>query len=186
MNAAEDFPSRLSAEHRAIEALLHRLNRTATRTGIPDEEALRLLGSLRRLLAPHLLTEEAHLYPLARRCLAAGDALADAAGSSHAAIRRLLDRAEDGRLSAGGRRHATAVLVVLLRAHLRGEEERLFPALRARAAPRDLRICERRMYEGRGRRPGAPLRGLPPRPGAIAARRDHVGGHDTSGHRHSS
>ncbi|MFJ9442455.1 hemerythrin domain-containing protein [Kitasatospora sp. NPDC101235] len=185
MNGAEGFPVRLSAEHRAIEALLRRLNRTTTRAGTPDEEALRLLGSLRRLLAPHLLAEEAHLYPLARRCLVAGDALADAADGSHAAIRRLLDRAQDGRLSAGGRRHATAVLVVLLRAHLRGEEERLFPALRARAAPRDLRTCERRMHEGRGRRPGAPLRGLPPGTGAIAALRDHVSGHDGSGHHHS-
>ncbi|MFJ6383688.1 hemerythrin domain-containing protein [Kitasatospora sp. NPDC092039] len=185
MNGVEGFPSRLSAEHRAIETLLRQLNRAATRAGAPDEEALRLLGSLRRLLSPHLVTEEAHLYPLARRCLATGDALADAAARSHAAIRRLLDRAEDDRLTAGGRRHATAVLVVLLRAHLRGEEERLFPALRARAAPPDLRTCERRMCESRARRPGAPLWGLPPGTGAIAALRDHVSGHDTFGDQRS-
>ncbi|MET8543973.1 hemerythrin domain-containing protein [Kitasatospora sp. NPDC004799] len=181
MNGAEGFPNRLSAEHRAVESLLHQLNRTATHAGAPDGEALRLLGSLRRLLTPHLLAEEDHLYPLARRCLTTGDALADAAARSHTAIRRLLDRAEDDRLTAGGRRHATAVLAVLLRAHLRGEEERLFPALRARAAPRDLRACERRMRESRARRPGAPLWGLPPGAGAIAALRDGVSGHDTSG-----
>ncbi|MFJ7906652.1 hemerythrin domain-containing protein [Kitasatospora sp. NPDC096204] len=185
MNGAEGFPARLSAEHRAIEALLRRLTRITDRAGAHDGEALQLLGSLRRLLSPHLLAEEAHLYPLARRRLPAGDALADAAGRSHTAIRRLLDRAQDERLSAGGRRHATAVLVVLLRTHLRGEDERLFPALRARAAAEELRSCERRMREGRARRPGARLWGLPPGTGAIASLRDDVSGHDTSGHRHS-
>ncbi|WP_316528408.1 hemerythrin domain-containing protein [Kitasatospora brasiliensis] len=184
MNGVEGFPNRLSAEHRAIEALLRQLTRTTTGVG-DDSEALRLLGSLRRLLGPHLVVEETHLYPLARRRLTAGDALADAAGRSHATIRRLLDRAQDDRLYAGGRRHTVTVLAVLLRAHLRGEDERLFPALRARAAAEELRTCERRMREGWARQPGAPLWGLPPGTGAIAALRDHVSGHDTSGQQHS-
>lgn len=185
MNGTEGFPGRLSAEHRAIEVLLRRLTGTATRADGPEEEAVRLLDSLRELLHPHLLAEEAHLYPLARRCLITGDALAGAAARSHTAIRRLLDLAADDRLSADGRRRATAVLVVLLRSHLRGEDERLFPALRAHAEPEELRTCERRMREGWNRRSGAPLWGPPPGAGAIAALRDDVGGHDTSGRRHS-
>ncbi|MEU6234443.1 hemerythrin domain-containing protein, partial [Kitasatospora sp. NPDC047058] len=136
------------------------------------------------------VAEEAHLYPLARRCLPAGDALALAAGRTHAAIRRLLDRADDDRLSATERRRATAAVVIVLRAHLRGEEEQLFPALRARGAPEELRRCDRRMGEARSRQsgsqtPGAEVWGLPPGAGAIAALRGHVTGHNASGHRHS-
>ncbi|MFD0273451.1 hemerythrin domain-containing protein [Kitasatospora sp. NPDC127111] len=205
MNGAEGFPSRLFAEHRAIEALLRQLDGVAARGGTANggtagDEGVRLVALLRQLLEPHMVAEEAYLYPLVRRCLPAGAALAVAAGRTHAAIRRLLDRADDTRLSAAERRRATAAMVVVLRAHLRGEEEQLFPALRARGAPEELRRCDRRMGEARARRPGAQapgaqaagaqaagaeVWGLPPGAGAIAALRDHVTGHDTSGHRHS-
>ncbi|RKT19485.1 hemerythrin HHE cation binding domain-containing protein [Streptomyces sp. 1114.5] len=184
MNGAEGFPSRLCAEHRAIEALLRQLDRITTRRGT-DDEALRLLDALRRLLEPHLAAEEDHLYPLARRALPNGEALADAAVHTHTAIRRLLDRADDGRLTPTERRHAMSVLVVVVRSHLRGEEEQLFPALRVGGAPEDLRRCERRMREARAPRAGGPVWGLPPGAGAIAALRDGVSGHRTSGDRHS-
>ncbi|MFJ8622229.1 hemerythrin domain-containing protein [Kitasatospora sp. NPDC093550] len=184
MNGAEGFPSRLCAEHRAIEALLRQLDRITTRRGT-DDEALRLLDSLRLLLDPHLTAEEEHLYPLARRSLPNGEALADAAVRTHAAIRRLLDRADDGRLTPTERRHAVSVLVVVVRSHLRGEEEQLFPALRAGRPPEELRRCERRMREARAPRPDGPVWGLPPGAGAIAALRDDVSGHDTSRGRHS-
>ncbi|MFJ9455559.1 hemerythrin domain-containing protein [Kitasatospora sp. NPDC101447] len=144
MNGAEDFPNRLCAEHRAIDALLRQLDRIATRRGT-DDEALRLLDSLRRIVDPHLASEEQHLYPLARRSLPTGAALADAAVRTHEAIRRLLDRADDGRLTPTERCHAVSVLIVVVRAHLRGEEEQLFPALRAGSAPEELRRCERRL-----------------------------------------
>ncbi|MFH9347704.1 hemerythrin domain-containing protein [Kitasatospora sp. NPDC017646] len=149
MNAAEGFPSGLFAQHRAIEALLRQLDGVRARDGATDDEDLRLLSALRRLLLPHLATEEEHLYPLARRCLPGGRALADAAGRTHASIRRLLDRTDDRRLSVAGRRRATAVLLLVLRTHLRGEEEQLLPALRSRARPDELRRCERRLGEPR-------------------------------------
>ncbi|MFJ9770866.1 hemerythrin domain-containing protein [Kitasatospora sp. NPDC101157] len=193
MNAAEGFPSGLFAQHRAIEALLRQLDRVRTRGGLTDDEDLRLLAALRRLLLPHLAAEEEHLYPLARRCLPGGRALADAAGRTHASIRRLLDRADDHRLSVSGRRRATTVLLLVLRTHLRGEEEQLFPALRARARPDELRRCERRLREPRAGPPGSPgsvgaagsagsaVWGLPPGAGAITALRDHLTGHDSTG-----
>ncbi|MEU4300685.1 hemerythrin domain-containing protein [Kitasatospora aureofaciens] len=190
MKAAEGFPSGLCAQHRAIEALLRQLDGVRTRGGTSDEEDLRLLAALRRLLLPHLAAEEEHLYPLARRYLPVGRALADAAGCTHASIRRLLDRADDCRLSVTGRRRATAVLLLVLRTHLRGEEEQLFPALRARARPDELRRCERRLREPRAGPPGATgpagpagpaVRGLPPGAGAITALRERLTGHDNSG-----
>ncbi|MFD0345224.1 hypothetical protein ACFQ0M_02330 [Kitasatospora aburaviensis] len=73
----------------------------------------------------------------------------------------------------------------MLRAHLRGEEERLFPALRARVAPEELRRCARRLREARPTGPDAPVWGLPPGTGAIAAVRDGLTGHDTARSRHS-
>ncbi|MFD8708474.1 hemerythrin domain-containing protein [Kitasatospora sp. NPDC059648] len=187
MDAAEGFPSGLFAQHRAIEALLRQLDGVRTRGGTTDDEDLRLLCALRRLLVPHLAAEEEHLYPLARRCLPGGRALADAAGCTHASIRRLLDRANDHRLSVPGRRRATAVLLLVLRTHVRGEEEHLFPALRARARPDELRRCERRLREPRAGPAGPAGRadsavwGLPPGAGAITALRDHLTGHESTG-----
>ncbi|GAA2823015.1 hemerythrin domain-containing protein [Kitasatospora sp. CM 4170] len=185
MHGAEGFPSELCAEHRAVEALLRRLDGERARGRPAAEEDLRLLHALRLLLAPHLTAEEVYLYPLVRRRLPAGGALADAAAHTHATIRGLLDRAVDERLSAPERGRATAALTVVLRAHLRGEEERLFPALRARVAPEELRRCARRLREARPTGPDAPVWGLPPGTGAIAAVRDGLTGHDTARSRHS-
>ncbi|MFJ9610572.1 hemerythrin domain-containing protein [Kitasatospora sp. NPDC101176] len=185
MDGADGFPGRLHTEHRAIEALLRRLDGERDRGAPAPDEDLHLLDALRRVLEPHLAAEDAHLYPLVRRCLPSGAALADAAATSHATIRRLLERATDGLLPAAGRRRAAASLSTVLRTHLRGEEERLFPALRARAAPRDLRRCGRGLSDGRRAGPDAPVWGLPPGTGAIAAVRDHLTGHDTSERGHS-
>ncbi|MFI6151538.1 hemerythrin domain-containing protein [Kitasatospora sp. NPDC051170] len=180
MVGAENFPTRLYAEHRAIEAVLGRLD-----AGGPPLEDLRLLGCLQRLLIPHLAAEEEHLYPLVRRHLSAGGPLADVGAHTHATIRRLLEQALEAQTSPTGRR-ATAALLIVLRAHLHGEEQRLFPALRARAAPEELRRCERRLHAGRPEPPASPVWGLPPGTGAIAAVRDHLTGHDTSSQRRGS
>ncbi|WP_195911350.1 hemerythrin domain-containing protein [Streptomyces kaniharaensis] len=180
MNGAEGFPSALRAEHRTMEALMRRLDCARAHGGPSPDEELRLLTSLRLLLDAHLAAEEDHLYPLVRRCLPSGGALADAAARTHATIRRLLDRATDTRLASLDRGRSAAALLVVLRAHLRGEEERLFPALRARVAPEELRRCSRRLRQARPPRPGEPVWELPPGTGAIAAVRDHLTGHDTS------
>ncbi|MER7756368.1 hemerythrin domain-containing protein [Kitasatospora sp. NPDC097643] len=185
MNGAEGFPSGLCAEHRAVEAVLRRLDSARANGGPAPEEGLRLLCSLRRLLDVHLAAEEDHLYPLVRRRLPAGGALADAAVHTHATIRRLLERAADERLSSTEHRRCTAALLVVLRAHLRGEEERLFPALRARATAQELRRCARHLRGARAARPDAPVWGLPPGTGAIAAVRDHLTGHGTRERWHS-
>ncbi|MGW2374278.1 hypothetical protein [Kitasatospora sp. NPDC001683] len=68
----------------------------------------------------------------------------------------------------------------------RGDEEQLFPALRARARPDALRRCERRLREARAGPRGSrcpTVWGLPPGAGAITALRNHLAGHDTTGQR---
>ncbi|MGA5820945.1 DUF6098 family protein [Kitasatospora sp. NPDC094028] len=180
MNGPEAFPSELCAEHRAVEALLRRLDAVRTDSGPAPDDDIRLLRSLRDLLDRHRSVEEEHVHPLVRRYLPAGGALADAAVHTHTTIRLLIDRALDRRVPADERHHATDTLLLVLRAHLRGAEDRLFPALRLRAPAEELRRCSRRVRETPPANPPRPVWGLPPGTGAIAAVRDHLTGHDSS------
>lgn len=186
MNGPVAFPSELCAEHRAVEAVLRRLDGARSDGGPAPDDELRLLHALRELLERHLAVEEEHVYPLVRRYLPAGGALADAAVHTHATIRRLVERALDGRLPAAERHPATETLLVVLRAHLSGEEAQLFPALRLRAPSEELRRCSRRLREAPATHPPQPVWGLPPGAGAIASVRDHLTGHDSSQQRRHS
>ncbi|WP_369185478.1 hemerythrin domain-containing protein [Streptomyces sp. Y1] len=179
MNGPEAFPSELCAEHRAMETVLRRLAGIRADSGPGPDDDLRLLHALRELLDRHHTVEEEYLHPLVRRYLPAGGALADAAVHTHTTIRLLTDRALDRRLPPGERHHAIDTLLLVLRAHLRGEEDRLFPALRLRAPAEELRRCSRRVREAPPRNPPRPVWGLPPGTGAIAAVRDHLTGHDS-------
>ncbi|MEU8511042.1 hemerythrin domain-containing protein [Kitasatospora sp. NPDC048722] len=185
MNGPEAFPSELCAEHRAVETVLRRLDGTRTDGGpVPDDDT-RLLHALRELLDRHLAVEEDHVHPLVRRYLPAGGALADAAVHTHTTIRLLIDRALDEHLPVAERHHATDTLLVVVRAHLSGEEDRLFPALRLRVPAEELRRCSRRVREAPPTTPPRPVWGIPPGAVATATVRDHLTGHGSSEQRHS-
>lgn len=172
MNGPEEFPSELCAEHRAVETVLRRLDGTRTDDGpVPDDDT-RLLEALRELLDRHLAIEEEHVHPLVRRYLPAGGAVADAAVHTHTTIRQLIDRALDGRLPVAERHHATDTLLVVLRAHLSGEENRLFPALLLRAPAEELRRCSRRVREAPPTTPPQPVWEPAEGAGTVAAVRD--------------
>lgn len=153
MDHTEGPLTELCTEHRSLDALLGRLDRARAGAGDrpgADGTAV-LLAELHTLLDAHRTTAEAHLHPLVRRYLPAGNSLADAAAHTHAAIGRLLAEAMDERFPAAHRDRCAAALLVVTRAHLRGEEERLLPALRGRTPPEELRRCAHRMGEERRR-----------------------------------
>ncbi|MGW4895970.1 hemerythrin domain-containing protein [Kitasatospora sp. NPDC004240] len=171
----------LCAEHRALEALMRRLDAVRVDRRLPASEHLRLLAQLREVLEAHLAAEDARLYPLVRRRVPGGQALADVAGHAHTAIAELARRAADPRADAVERDRATAALLVVLRAHLANEDERLFPALRMCVPARELAGTTAGPAAVGGPPRTAPVWGLPPGTGAIGAVRDRITGHDTTG-----
>ncbi|GAA1392611.1 hypothetical protein GCM10009639_24540 [Kitasatospora putterlickiae] len=185
MNGPEGLLCELSTAHRAVEALLRRLDAVHARGEHAVSDGHRVLAELDRVLDEHLTVEETYFHPLVRRHLPAGRALADAAVHTHTTVRRLLARAMDERLPAADRAHCTGALLVVLRAHLAGENERLFPLVRAAVPAAELRRCADRLAEARQDRPGSPVWGLPPGTGAIASVRDRFTGHDSANRPHS-
>ncbi len=185
MNSPDGLLGELCTEHRAMEALLRRLDLVHARGEHAVAEGRRLLVELRGLLDEHLAVEEAYFYPLVRRHVPAGGALTDAAVHTHVTVRRLLARAMDERLPAADRTHCTGSLLVVLRAHLGGESERLFPLVRAAVPAAELRRHGERLAAARPGGPCSPVWGLPPGTGAIAAVRDRLTGHDSADRSHS-
>ncbi|MFJ4095723.1 hemerythrin domain-containing protein [Kitasatospora sp. NPDC089913] len=185
MNGPDGLLGELCVEHRALEALLRRLDLVHARGEHAVADGGRLLTELAALLDEHTAVEEAYFYPLVVRHLPAGGALADAARHAHAAVRRLLARAADERLPASDRTRCTGSLLVLLRTHLRGENERLFPLVRAAVPAAELRRQGERLAEARPCGSGAPVWGLPPGTGAIAAVRDRLTGHNGADHQNT-
>ncbi|MFJ8436713.1 hemerythrin domain-containing protein [Kitasatospora sp. NPDC094019] len=185
MNGHDGLLGELCVEHRALEALLRRLDRVHARNGHAVVEDRRLLAELSALLDEHLTAEERYFYPLVARHLPAGRALADAARHTHATVRRLLSRAMDERLAADDRVRCTGSLLVLLRTHLNGEDERLFPLVRVAVPAAELRHRGGRLAASRPPCATAPVWGLPPGLGGIAAVRDRLTGHGVAGRQDS-
>ncbi|MCX4683211.1 hemerythrin domain-containing protein [Kitasatospora purpeofusca] len=185
MNGLDGLLGELCVEHRAMEALLRRLDLVHARGEHAVAEGHRLLAEFSTLLDEHLAVEERYFYPLVVRHVPAGTALADAAVHTHTTVRRLLSRAMDERLSAADRTRCTGALLVLLRTHLRGEDEQLFPLVRAAVPAAELRHRGERLAAARPTGTGAPVWGLPPGTGAVAAVRDRLTGHGDAGRQDS-
>ncbi len=102
----------------------------------PAEQAARLLEFFASDLEPHFEAEETHLFPLAARALADGEARTAALVRDHARMRRMVREIESG--PSGVTREQLRAFGELLRAHIRAEEREFFPRVQAGCAPEDL------------------------------------------------
>ncbi|MFF8605679.1 hemerythrin domain-containing protein [Streptomyces sp. NPDC015346] len=115
----------LTADHREVDALFAQIDALAA----GDAERRVLADRLTMELVRHAVAEEQHLYPAVRRYVDDGDDLADKEIADHGEVERLLkdlercdpDDAAFGTLVAQVRENVTA--------HVRDEEDRLFPLL---------------------------------------------------------
>ena len=118
------------------------------------EQARRLIDFFETDLAPHFEAEEAHVFPVAAREVAAGERLVQGLVDDHEAMRAMVralaaagpDPAAlpdfDDRLRAFGER---------LRRHIRVEERELFERMQADCAPETLREVGARLAAHAGR-----------------------------------
>ncbi|GGQ06171.1 hemerythrin domain-containing protein [Streptomyces griseomycini] len=123
----------LTTDHREVDALFEKIQ--ALPSG--DDRQREIADQLTIELVRHSVAEEAHLYPAVRRYVDDGDDLADKEIADHAEVERMLKELEsctpgDGRFDA-----LVAQLKQSVTAHVRDEEDRLFPLL-ADASPAGL------------------------------------------------
>ncbi|MER7704525.1 hemerythrin domain-containing protein [Kitasatospora sp. NPDC097605] len=126
MSRRPDILGEFTAEHRAVEDLLARIE--ADREAGAEQD--RLLGQLTDLLFSHCAAEEEHLFPVVQHDVPDGGAMVFRCIHDHLAIGQYL--ADLQALPAGDPAPATLLrgLAELLRRHLATEEEQLFAAAR--------------------------------------------------------
>ena len=115
----------LTADHREVEALFERLQ--ALEPG--NEQAADLVDQITIELVRHSVAEEQYLYPAVRQYVPGGDAMADKEVEDHKQVELILKYLEDR--PAGDERFGLLIgqLIAEVTAHVKDEEERLFPAL---------------------------------------------------------
>ncbi|MGI8577039.1 MAG: hemerythrin domain-containing protein [Nocardioidaceae bacterium] len=129
----DDMIGLLLHDHREVEDLFQQIEAAddgKTRRELADQVTAELVR--------HSVAEELHLYPTARAALPDGDAMADREVGEHAEAEELLKRWEkldgdDQEFVTVFRQVSSAVL-----AHIREEEDELFPRLREYVSEDDL------------------------------------------------
>ncbi|MGV4982912.1 hemerythrin domain-containing protein [Streptomyces sp. NRAIS4] len=122
----------LTTDHREVEELFGRIEAlppgSGNRKDLADQATIELVR--------HSVAEEAYLYPAVREHLTGGDAMADKELEDHAKAERIMKDMEDLRADDPQFDTLMARLMSEIRAHVRDEEQNLFPRLEA-ACPAD-------------------------------------------------
>jgi hemerythrin superfamily protein len=108
----------LTAQHREVEALFVRY------AGEPDDATARRICEM---VTRHTELEEQALYPELRRLVDSGDDFADQAEAEHALAKTIIARIYDS--PPDDLRPVVQELERTVSAHVRDEEDRLFPAM---------------------------------------------------------
>jgi hemerythrin superfamily protein len=115
----------LIADHREVDSLFG--NITALPTG--DKERKRLVDEVTMELVRHSVAEEMYLYPAVREHVPGGEALADQELKDHADIEQTLKDLEGRDPDDPQFEELLQNLISEVSAHVRDEEQRLFPML---------------------------------------------------------
>ncbi|QNP74391.1 hemerythrin domain-containing protein [Streptomyces roseirectus] len=134
MGHGGDVIAELTTDHREVEELFARIE------ALPPGDARRreLTDAAVRELVRHSVAEEMYLYPAVRSALPDGDRVADKEIADHSGAERTMKDLES--LDAGVPEFDRLVreLIAEVRAHIRDEEDTLFPRLRESTTPDDL------------------------------------------------
>ncbi|MGV4926166.1 hemerythrin domain-containing protein [Streptomyces sp. BHT-5-2] len=163
MGDSGDVIAELTSDHREVEELFSQFEGTP-----PDsEERKRLADEITIELVRHAVAEEEHLYPAVREHLEGGGALADQEIAGHERVEQLLKELE-GRES--GDLEFNRLMVKLrteVTAHVRDEENDLFPRLREGVHSFILESLGRKVREAKKSAPTRPRPSAPSTPPAI-------------------
>ncbi|MFB7209007.1 hemerythrin domain-containing protein [Streptomyces sp. NPDC056255] len=129
-----DVIAELTADHRELEALFSQIELQPV-----DHPQRRVLADrLTAELVRHTIAEELHLYPVVRRHVSHGPALADKELADHARVEQMLKNLEDRSVGDPQFNDTIAKLKFEVASHVREEEHDLFPRLSAALPPEKL------------------------------------------------
>lgn len=153
-NAIEE----LMADHREVEELFAQIE--AQPVGRPQRRELadRLTAELVR----HSVSEEMHFYPAVREHVSNAAVLADEELADHAEVERTLEDLEDLKADDPQFNDIVAKLKFEVAAHLREEENELFPKLAASCSPQELDRLGQFIRRAKETAPTRPHPSLPP------------------------
>ncbi|MFI7129444.1 hemerythrin domain-containing protein [Nonomuraea sp. NPDC050153] len=163
MGTQQDVIAVLVTDHRAVEQMFAELDGMRGEIG---EEAKILVEQVVIELTRHSIAEEAHLYPAVREHVQGGDKLADQEIAEHSDAERTMKRLEGLEPGDAGFWPAVDLLMSQIRAHVREEENDLFPRLREACPPEELRELGAKVERAQKI---APTRPRPAAPGASPA-----------------
>ncbi|WP_340373879.1 hemerythrin domain-containing protein [Streptomyces sp. SS7] len=124
----------LLTDHREVEELFGRIE------AMPGagQELRDLVDEVTIELVRHSVAEEQYLYPAVRKYVEGGDRLADKEIADHAEVEKLLKELEKTETDAPRMRPLLRQLVDDVSAHIRDEEDNLFPMLTRSCSPEAL------------------------------------------------
>ncbi|MFF1650942.1 hemerythrin domain-containing protein [Streptomyces sp. NPDC058240] len=164
MEPGGDVIVELMADHRELEALFAQIELQPI-----DHPRRRVLADrLTAELVRHTVAEELHLYPVVRKHVPHGAALADKELADHAGVERMLKDLEDLSVDDPQFNDTIAKLKFEVASHVREEERELFPKLAAALPPEKL---DELGYLVRRARETAPTRPHPSLPNITPANR---------------
>ncbi|MEU5716079.1 hemerythrin domain-containing protein [Streptomyces sp. NPDC020403] len=154
--------SELTADHREVDSLFARIEEQP----VGDERRRELADELTVELVRHAVAEEQYLYPAVRRYVDDGDDMADKEIEDHAAVERLLKDLEGRAADEPAFDDLVAKLRYQVTAHVRDEEDRLFPLLAAACSPAALDELGDRIRKAKKTAPTRPHPSAPDTPPA--------------------
>ncbi|WP_405785081.1 hemerythrin domain-containing protein [Streptomyces sp. NBC_01378] len=124
----------LTTDHREVDSLFAQIEAQP----VGAKQRRELADDLTVELVRHSVAEEEYLYPAVRRYVDGGDDLADKELEDHAGVERLLKDLEGREADDDQFNHLIAKLKLEVSAHVRDEENRLFPLLEGACTPETL------------------------------------------------
>ncbi|MEV6952529.1 hemerythrin domain-containing protein [Streptomyces sp. NPDC051183] len=161
MGHGGDVIAELTVDHREVDEMFGVIERTT-----PAHERRTWAERLTIELVRHSVAEEEHLYPAIRERFPDGDLIADKEIADHARVEKLLKDLEG--LDAAGPEfdRLLAALRAEVSAHVRDEEQNLFPRLRQACSAEVLHELGDKVRRAKKFAPTRPHPGAPYRPPA--------------------
>jgi hemerythrin superfamily protein len=156
----------LSAEHREVERLFAELEaRFGSSAGGVEDTAREVVTRL----VQHSVAEEVHLYPLVRKVLDDGDAIAEREIFEHDEAERTMKSLETLSAKSGDFWITYRILTNLIGQHVGEEEQYLFPRLAAAVSKEERETIGERILSTEKTAPTRPHPSSPSEGGALAA-----------------
>lgn len=154
-----DIVEVLTHDHREVEELFAQFEVTTD-----AEELRKIRDQVVTELIRHSAAEEQHLYPAVRDHVPGGDALADKEIKDHNKVEEALKTLEKMDTEDPGFVHTFRQMSNEVRAHIKEEEEDLFPQLREHTTPDQLRELGNKIQSAKKMAPTRPHPSTPDTP----------------------